>query len=569
MKLFKSICLLFLINLSFLVSLSAQNRIISGVIIDESTKDAVPYAQVTSNSSKNGTLTEFTGVFSIPIDQNDDTLFINMIGYSSSYITLEKTPLDTLKLISLVTVLNEAVKTHVKTDLYRLVSNLKKDRYTKSRQAKTYYFLESYINNNKIEAVEAFYNGVYENGNLVNLKLKRGKIALRCIDNKCVINSGSAKVFMTAKAFTSNIDMPISPLELVGWRLKNNYNLKMVSSYSDNNEQIYVIDCFPKKRHNFLFKARIWCNPLSNKLIKLDLECKKALVHPFSPIGQTEINNVGLLFERTYRDVAGKNFVDEIKFDYEIQYKTNSNEILTASSIAIIKPFDYQDTFKTPLFNYSISKFKDYRDILLAPPDSSFWKTFMDFRFWQRYKENRSFFNDYELTNGDIVNMYDDEQFGSNYIKWSTKRITYDPLYKSFDNASFKHTESSKSLINFKLFLDKNEFGKYSAYALIDPVGSFSHIDTSNVEFAFVNMAFDLLEINKRALIEDLNSNPDISNVYVNNKYEQCLKNFRNEFKVFQMETNRGKDGIAMGKWNNHIKNNLGLDNIKKFKIEP
>ena len=82
-------------------------------------------------------------------------------------------------------------------------------------------------------------------------------------------------------------------------------------------------------------------------------------------------------------------------------------------------------------------------------------------------------------------------------------------------------------------------------------------------------MAFDLLEINKRALIEDLNSNPDISNVYVNNKYEQYLKNFRNEFKVFQMETNRGKDGIAMGKWNSHIKNNLGLDNIKKFKIEP
>ena len=121
MKLFKSICLLFSINLSFLISLSAQNRIISGVIIDESTKDAVPYAQVTSNSSKNGTLTEFTGVFSIPIDQNDDTLFINMIGYSSSYITLEKTPLDTLKLIPLVTVLNEAVKTHVKTDLYRLV----------------------------------------------------------------------------------------------------------------------------------------------------------------------------------------------------------------------------------------------------------------------------------------------------------------------------------------------------------------------------------------------------------------------------------------------------------------
>jgi hypothetical protein len=35
------------------------------------------------------------------------------------------------------------------------------------------------------------------------------------------------------------------------------------------------------------------------------------------------------------------------------------------------------------------------------------------------------------------------------------------------------------------------------------------------------------------------------------------------------METNRGKDGIAMGKWNSHIKNNLGLDNIKKFKIEP
>lgn len=566
MKLLGKLYLLILVNLLFRLGSSAQDRIVSGIIVDSLTNEPIPYVLITSNSSKNGTLTELTGIFSIPVDQNDDTLFMNMVGYSPNVVTLDKKLLDTVELVPLVSVLGEAVKTHIKTDLYSLVSNLKKEKFTIARQAKTYYFLESFINNNQIEAIEAFYNGIYENGNAVKLNLKRGKIALRCIDSKCVINSGSAKVFVDAKVFNSNIDMPVSPLELGRWRLKSNYILKMVSSYNKNMDLVYVIDCFPKKRHNFLFKARIWCIPSSNKLIKLDLACKKAFIHPFSPIGETEINNVDLLLERTYRDIKGESFVDEIKFNYEIQYKTNINETVKVKSRAIVKPFNYQDTFETPIFKYSTSKFKDYRDILLVPSDSTFWQTFVDFRFWQRHKESRLFFEDYKLNNGDIINMYDDEQFGSNYIKWGSKRISYDPLHRTDGNASFMTTESSKSRINFKLFLDKNEFGEFFALALIDPIGSFSYKDTSNFELAYINMAFDILEINKRALIKDLNNSPNISNIH--KKYEQCLKDFGNELKVFQTETNRGKDKLAMGKWNSYIKNNLGLDNLKKFNIE-
>jgi hypothetical protein len=80
--------------LSFIViqNLTAQNLVIEGKIIDEATKEAIPFTNIYDLNSTQGVISNDEGVFKFFIPSNAKTIEISHLGYKSKSIALSEIP---------------------------------------------------------------------------------------------------------------------------------------------------------------------------------------------------------------------------------------------------------------------------------------------------------------------------------------------------------------------------------------------------------------------------------------------------------------------------------------------
>jgi hypothetical protein len=104
---------------------------------------------------------------------------------------------------------------------------------------------------------------------------------------------------------------------------------------------------------------------------------------------------------------------------------------------------------------------------------------------------------------------------------------------------------------------------------VINPNTSFIDRQTTNSISAFINMYFDLVEIEKRKLAIAIKNLSTTTIDELNKLYEKHNKNLKIQLDSFSKDVFHGINKDGMYKWNKYIYDILGINNILTFELFP
>lgn len=563
----------FLILCPLLLCSQSQNTItIQSHVVDANNKTELPYATIYNLRLKTGTASDLNGSFTLPNNLIGDTLLVRYLGYKENAFVIDGNKISTILLEPEKNVIDEIVITAKSDYLYKIVSALKKNKSTSSTQSKTYLYLETQNEDQTIELLEAYYNGTYKNNRCDRLELKKGRIGIKSINNRYFHSTESSRLFVNYNCFGNSKLFPSSPLSLSKRKLKKAYDLELVKIFNKNSEQLYQIKFTAKKDIGRAFNGMLILNPNENTLNYLELKVADAEVHPFLPIGGIKLEDIDMHVIIEYRKERKQSFIDKMHFNYVLDYKSRDNKNVNISTTVYTKAYDNKNTFNLPLFNFSPALHEDYRNITLSPYDSLYWEKQTQFRFYEKSSFIDSFVRENYIENNFIIQEFDRPQLEFGYLIWDDKRLFLKaPDYKTIEKSRLSNTfEIDRYNLNVQLYLDVvfiEKKPKIELYSIIDPVNTFYHFNINETDHAFINMYFDLLEIERRRLQNKLQNIEDLKWETVQNLYDISYQSFHQTSKDFVKDVNRGLNKVEMQKWNKIIDDALGIDNITLFAL--
>lgn len=601
-----------------ITSFSQKKVEIEGLIIDKETAEPVPYASVFSGAN-NRTKSNVDGFFKIQLNDIKDSIYISYIGYKKEKIAFLKSDSFYYIYLNKSSKQLQEIKISPKDNsfVFDLIQKCKKKYSTSKQQAKAYSELKSYINDQQVELIENYYNIDIDGYDLIDNKLKAGRIALLkdYINNRFFTSQESSIAIMNLKLLkNSNENFPVSPLWLNKSKQKQKFYLDIIDNYVNNElDSIIVIKFMPRDTAGGYFSGKLWLNLTHSSFEKVTLQCQHCSKHPFSPIRNSDsIKNVTFNITTTFSNKENQFLFNQIDFDYSIDYSslvnTDNEANYTVRTKAILFAYDLNNLFLLPKFEFSNISAKDYTQINAYPFNEFFWKYNNEIKLHSNKVENDLFFNDSNAyTNQNhfkALNSKRNINFNEqSYIHWSKNRIIFSEnivkgkriwyeeldmhdsiLLSNFNRASQSQYNKDKWRVPFitygnksepfnisvKLFMDINFYNdslNILTSTILDPYESYYYLPMYRISHCFINMNFDICEIARKSLVNDITNLKDIGKIqFVYNKKNQMkienLKSFINEVSL-------GANKKEMYNWNKYIIDNLNIDNIKIFKPYP
>lgn len=573
---FQKFLILLIYSLAVPTFTIAQSFSIQSRLLDQVTAEPLPYASIYNASTQNGTVSNLEGYFTLQKVQVGDTLTISYIGYETTEIIVSNEAFPTtIYLTSKLESLNEIVVLGENTLLYILLNRCKKNLSYKEQTAKTYFSLETFAKGKQVELVESYYNGIYAGYDTESLELKNGRIALSDINGRFFTSTETSKAFYLYELFSANAYFPSSPFELSKKKLRSIYQLQLISRYEDENRHpIYVIGYSPKVDSGQSFQGEVWIDSLEAQVIKVNLQIENAQVHPFYAIGKDSLLQVDIDITKTFGRDEKKIRTSAIDFNYQLEYQTTEGISYDVSTNAFLHAYNYDKAFVLPYFEYTDGNYLDYLKINATPYNEYFWENIDEFNMGDVRDKNDFFLSTKaKLDNRTIFSNNDYFKKGlleHPYIFWNESRIHFEN--RAIENEEDRYPDdfiSDDYNFNVKLFMDVNELNDsihVVTKTIFDPFETYSDLIQDSVSSAFVNMYFDLVEIQRRALVKEI-SQVDKSFETIHSLYEKRQEKINKELEKFVDQTRRGYDKLAMIKWNTHIKDSIGIDNLRTFNL--
>ena len=595
----KSTSHLYALILAFfvLVALPAKGQTeIHGVVRDEQSNSPLPYCNIIIQGTSNGTITNGDGVFTISADTSKDVLLFAYLGYQRK--ALRASVLlnnNNVFLKSLNVSLNE-VTVHPGNDfLYDLVYDCRKNlpTYKPQNVARVYLGLETSADSHPVELLECYYNGYLNGINLEKLLIKNGRVAWDTVGNRYFMSLGTSKAISELNLTKRNDHFPGLPLQFNKGRMKKKFHLRMLAS----NDQYYEIEYSPIRDSSEYFSGKIWIDNHKN-LLKLEMSGKELARYPFSPLFPMDsLSHVDLSISQTFKEIDGMLLPDHINFQYQFTYKSvrDSNLVMfpsivtnTFTSRGILYFYDYNKPFILPHYDYDAG-FNDYRKMSFIPYNELFWNNNNKLQLTSQQKEDLGFF----ARKGNSMNFNAVHDLGNSYLhhvvmprniegNWHKKNIIWSADHRlSVGNNIVDNTEIAKekinqsiplNLINLKvqILLDITQIGDslyHSSYTIFDNYKSFYHLPRYPYTNCFLNIYFDLCEIEREKMEKQL---PQIGYDLdsINAVYNQSVVEMHSLTQRYIRETHLGADKKAMHKWSDYVKDKLNIDNMKMYSDE-
>ena len=581
----QKILLIAIIFINFATVISAQTTVqIKALVIDSETSVPLIYATVFNKTSKSGTVSDRNGSFLLKKNKLGDTIIISYIGYKTKEFVLNEYKIDTISLNPKKNLLDEIVILGNNSFLYKLLYDCHKTKNKKVRTAKTYFSVESYRNDKKIELIEIYYNGLFKGYDIEDLKLKNGRIAYRQYKNKNFTSTQTSFAILYNKLFKKSKLYPMSPLSLSKRKMMKYYNLSIDSKYKNsNNEIIFVVQFEPKIKDRKFYYGKVWINKNTNQVIKINLKIKKSEISPFIPlhIGFAKIDLLELNISKSFININGEMYIKSIDFKYTINYNPSfpkGSPSYLISTKAFLYAYNYTDEFILPKFRFNNNMYQDYLNVSAFPYNLKFWNNIKDFSISEFYEKTDSFVNydtSYLNKNFSERGMFGEKTFFvAPYFFWSKDRISF---REDFDLTKYqKLLPSDRYNFNVQIYMDINIINDtidVLTKTIFDPNFSFYHFKQAKESTAFINMYFDLIEIQRRKFIEKIDilkkKNIVISQKLnqINTLYQETNIEIKKQSLDFFKDVQRGYNKEGVNKWNAYIYNKLGLDNISIFKL--
>ncbi|MFZ5553690.1 MAG: carboxypeptidase-like regulatory domain-containing protein [Bacteroidota bacterium] len=556
---------------------------LSGKIINAGDQQPLPYANIYNYSSKKGTISNENGDFTIAIQSLNDTIVISYTGFITRQLSaLEIRKQKIVALSFATTLLDEVTVLADNSFLYEMIASCKKKPHIKPDTAKTYFSLNTFIGNKEVEMLEAYYNGIFSGYDVNDILLKNGRLAFVKYDNTSFLSTETSKAVFMLKLFEKNKYLPRQPFEMTKKEMKKHYRLSLNKKYkNESNNPVYVIGFTPNDTSGKYFSGMTWIDSISKNIIKINLSLRNSSVHPFLPLWPSDsIGKVNMDITETFTIKNDKAYFEHIDFNYSMEYMNREKKPYTIKTNAVLFAYDYESHFILPGLTDSRNYLSDYRKIEAAPYNSFFWKYNNEPSLPEQKTKNELFFSQPEtIYNSKDIKYFTHDPYHRNffeapYIHWNGDRICF--IYQPKDSISniakkeeFVNAPATLYELKVHLYLDVNYY-KDSLHVftatVFDPYESFYKYPIDTLANCFLNIYFDLMEIQRRELDSEIKK-PGITQQQVVLLYHERKKKMESLSKTFFRECERGKNRKELLKWNNYVKEKLGIDNLKTFGI--
>jgi hypothetical protein len=158
------------------------------------------------------------------------------------------------------------------------------------------------------------------------------------------------------------------------------------------------------------------------------------------------------------------------------------------------------------------------------------------------------------------------------YIPWSNNRITLkDNIFLSPTAKLYQEKVIANSnWLEIQTYFDVNTFNDSThilTQTLYDPFQSFHKVHESIKTQAFINIYFDLIEVQRRKFEQKINGScADCSASEIVVHYQKLLRDNEVLRKKYYRDVDRGNNTYQFNEWNEFVKLKLGMDNWKFFK---
>ena len=576
----------------FVSSLYSQINI-KITVKDAQTKEALAFCNISVKNTYKGGITNNDGEIQLLIDDTSNTIVtVSYLGYITENISISRlleNPVVLMKKnvfsISEVNVLADD------NYLFEILSKCRKhqlkNRYTHS--SKVYYGIETSSKTQAVELLECYYNAELKGTQIPNLYFKNGRVALAPIDSNYFLSLNSSKAILRLDLLKRSDKYPVNPLQLNLRKLKEYYDLKILSI----DKETYHLYFSPKQNKKEYFSGDLWIEKENYNLVRINLEADNTKKYPFIPLFEIDtISNVSLKISQTYKDFENHKVLDYIYFDYQLDYKSYRDTPMVSFPRMVTRPivskgiiylYDYEKPFILPYFEYDNS-LNDYQKLSIIPYNESFWEENNSFLLTKKQKENLGFiahrgrlinFESNSLQNGfeiarDITGKK--RNFFENYYDFwnSKKRIS---ISKDINDNTKVYSQDiiNKSIqrdlynLEVQILLDvtktKNGFNCKS-YTVFDPFKTFYHLSRTSITRMFLNIYFDICEIERLKMQEQLEKR-NFTKKEIDNIYNQTLLNIKSKTQLYMKEVKLGENYISLKKWNKYVFENLEIDNIQ------
>ena len=564
--------------------IQSNETFVQGTVMHLKDNQPMPFVRIYNKTNHTGTISNYDGFFKVDITSDKDTLLFTFMGYENHTVIAGELINNTVvfmseqsKYLGTVNILAD------NSFLYDLIEGCSSLRRAETKIAKTYFGLETFVDDKQVELLECYYNGFYTGYEVTGLELKMGRSALNVANDILFLSLDISKAFYKHKLFEWNGDLfPHSPFEFRKRKLKKVYDLTLASKYRDEQlRTIYVIQFDTKSNPEIYFDGKVWIDSLSNQILKVELEIDNAKTYPFSDNwSQYAYENINMRITKTFEQTVNGIVLNAVYFDYDLNYKISQKltETVSRSTRSVLQVFDYDDVFVLPFFYYPISV-SDYRKISAATYDSYFWKNYSEFRLNNEDKRNEEFFHTADFTSESLFNTRRIAKksahiFESEYVFWDEKRIFFAKnLGDNNSNVQYVKAGMPTTLnynLDVQIYVDIVELTDtfyVRSETVFNPFETYYNGIVTEKTHVFINTYFDLIEIHRRILMDEIAEvGQDIAAI-------QTLYNSRMEIMAYESdkylkEVNRGENEVAMEEWNAFIWDKLKINNLKIFSLD-
>lgn len=581
--------LFIILPFSVLCSVSSMAQLtLNGLVCDASTRKPLAYCNIAIKGSAKGTTTNSEGAFRINAGVND-TLLFSYLGYNTLALSSQQLQSNRQVLLKQKDIVLKELVVHADDDfLYNIIEqcrkNLKHDRNL--TESKAYFGLETEISGREAELVECYYNAYLKGISTQELRLKNGRMGLAVVGSRVFNNWDASLVICKLDLLNENGLFPCNPLQCSRKEMKANFNLQLQSS----DTSLYIISFIPRTGSNDCFSGEIWIDRHSTLPLKINLKIDDAFSHPFISYLEDSIYGVGMEMNLFFR--LGKNVVFPVHtlFDYHFTYITGSglarlNDVIlpemsrVISSHCVLYYYDYNKPFLLPYFDYD-SEVGDYEKIAMIPFNPVFWNTNNALLLTENQKKKLGMFSE----KGYLIN-FTEGNYGKDFCKeLNTERHRYFLPY-TFWSADKRillarglpHTEPySLAKINqsiqsdlyhleVQLMLDVTETDDSlvcRTFTVFDEVKTFFHLIQQSYTPVFINIYFDICEIERRKLDEKLHQK-QFTLLQIDSIYKESVQNMKSVTLKYLSEVETGKNEKNLLRWNQYVMDHLQIDNYK------
>lgn len=558
----------------------AQAIHIEGKVLDATTEAPVAYAIVYNRTLKVGSITNTEGYFKIQANSITDSIQVIFIGYPSYTIPLQKgiffyniTMEESPQLLKEI-----VVTTRTNAYLYELVSRCARPSSTFQGETRAYYDLKTYADNSQLELIEGYYNARINGYDLQTLNLKAGRLALQPLDDR-LFASMESSVAVTAMPLLQGTNIfPTNPLQLSKKEMRKRFDLFPEKKYlNESGDSIFIIRYMPTDTSGHFFSGTLWINKPKGRILKMTLECANAQQHPFMPIFPgDQIDKVDFLITRTFAVHKNQVLPQHIDFTYTIDYKSRPGEPYerkyTVSTQAFIYFYGVLHPFDLPQPSLAGTKYNDYRRINAMPYNTFFWNYHTEYGLNTQRGQNEKFYREDAFITGET--MFENNPafkkglFEFPYVTWSENRIRFKPTPADTLPEPEEHTlMADRYHLEVIPFFDINTYHDSTdllTAVIMDPYESFYRMESNSRTQCFINLYFDLCEAERRDFVasaKDLMTNRQ----QLMSHYEAYVSKMHRRQQQLIHDVDLGRNEQEMKKWNEEIRQRLGIDNMAIF----